>query len=154
MIIHAATAATPAAEATPAHAAAGREGDRAALAGERVEAGLRGAAVVRGVEDVDGVGPGAVDGVDLAGPVATVDAFYRDVDVVAVCVKAPFHHEIARAALEAKYHHIGSPFRTAEQFGILDIIDPRETRSLLCDWAEDARAVLEHDRSGPRQRGR
>jgi acetyl-CoA carboxylase carboxyltransferase component len=60
----------------------------------------------------------------------------------------------ARAALEAKYHHIGSPFRTAEQFGILDIIDPRETRSLLCDWAEDARAVLEHDRSGPRQRGR
>ncbi len=49
----------------------------------------------------------------------------------------------ARAALEAKYHRIGSPFRTAEQFGILDIIDPRETRSLLCDWMEDARAVLE-----------
>lgn len=52
----------------------------------------------------------------------------------------------ARAALEAKYHRIGSPFRTAEQFGILDIIDPRETRALLCDWAEDARSVLENDR--------
>lgn len=52
----------------------------------------------------------------------------------------------ARAALEARYHHIGSPFRTAEQFGILDIIDPRETRSLLCDWIEDARAVLENTR--------
>jgi acetyl-CoA carboxylase carboxyltransferase component len=52
----------------------------------------------------------------------------------------------ARAALEAKYHRIGSPFRTAEQFGILDIIDPRETRALLCDWVEDARTVLENDR--------
>ena len=56
----------------------------------------------------------------------------------------------ARAALEAKYHRIGSPFRTAEQFGILDIIDPRETRALLCDWIEDARTVLEHDRGNRR----
>ena len=55
----------------------------------------------------------------------------------------------ARAALEAKYHRIGSPFRTAEQFGILDIIDPRETRALLCDWMEAARAVLENERGGP-----
>lgn len=52
----------------------------------------------------------------------------------------------ARAALEARYHRIGSPYRTAEQFGILDIIDPRETRALLCDWIEDARAVLENAR--------
>ncbi len=52
-----------------------------------------------------------------------------------------------RAAIEARYHRIGSPFRTAEQFGILDIIDPRETRALLCDWMEDARAVLESTRS-------
>lgn len=51
-----------------------------------------------------------------------------------------------RAALEARYHRLGSPYRTAEQFGILDIIDPRETRALLCDWISDARAVLEHDR--------
>ena len=53
----------------------------------------------------------------------------------------------ARAALEAKYHRIGSPFRTAEQFGILDIIDPRETRALLCDWVEDAYEVLANDRA-------
>ncbi|RDI24117.1 acetyl-CoA carboxylase carboxyltransferase component [Pseudacidovorax intermedius] len=52
----------------------------------------------------------------------------------------------ARAALEARYHRIGSPFRTAEHFGILDIIDPRETRALLCDWMADARAVLENTR--------
>lgn len=55
-----------------------------------------------------------------------------------------------RAALEARYHRIGSPFRTAEQFGILDIIDPRETRALLCDWMDDARAVLEDERGGRR----
>ena len=50
-----------------------------------------------------------------------------------------------QAELEEEYHHIGSPFRTAEQFGILDIIDPRETRALLCDWIEDAWEVIEGD---------
>jgi acetyl-CoA carboxylase carboxyltransferase component len=52
-----------------------------------------------------------------------------------------------RAELEAKYHHLGSPFRTAESFGILDIIDPRETRGILCDWIEDAWEVLQGDRA-------
>lgn len=47
-----------------------------------------------------------------------------------------------REELEAYYHRIGSPFRTAEKFGILDIIDPRETRAILCDWVEDAVEVL------------
>ena len=56
----------------------------------------------------------------------------------------------ARAAIEARYHRIGSPFRTAEQFGIVDIIDPRETRALLCDWVGEARAVLENARAGGR----
>ena len=43
-----------------------------------------------------------------------------------------------RAELEAFYLNMTSPFRTAEKFGILDIIDPRETRSILCDWIDDA----------------
>jgi acetyl-CoA carboxylase carboxyltransferase component len=43
-----------------------------------------------------------------------------------------------RAELEAFYLNMTSPFRTAEKFGILDIIDPRETRGILCDWVEDA----------------
>ncbi|MGD9946051.1 MAG: acyl-CoA carboxylase subunit beta [Burkholderiaceae bacterium] len=51
-----------------------------------------------------------------------------------------------RAELEAYYHRVGSPFRTAEAFGILDIIDPRETRSILCDWVEDAAEVLKAQR--------
>jgi len=47
--------------------------------------------------------------------------------------------------IEAIYHNLGSPFRTAERFGVLDVIDPRETRGLLCDWVEDAREVAETD---------
>ncbi len=54
-----------------------------------------------------------------------------------------------RLELEGEYLRMGSPFRTAEQFGILDIIDPRETRAVLCDWVEDAWEVLESD-SSPR----
>jgi len=51
-----------------------------------------------------------------------------------------------RAELEAFYLNMTSPFRTAEKFGILDIIDPRETRSLLCDWVEDAWERVKTDR--------
>ena len=47
-----------------------------------------------------------------------------------------------RAELEAFYLNMTSPFKTAEKFGILDIIDPRETRSILCDWIEDAWALV------------
>jgi acetyl-CoA carboxylase carboxyltransferase component len=42
------------------------------------------------------------------------------------------------AALESQYHAIASPFRTAERFSVVDIIEPATTRVLLCDWVEDA----------------
>ena len=50
-----------------------------------------------------------------------------------------------RAELEAHYLAMTSPFRTAEKFGVLDVIDPRETRRVLCDWVEDAWAVIQGD---------
>jgi acetyl-CoA carboxylase carboxyltransferase component len=50
-----------------------------------------------------------------------------------------------RAELEAHYLDMTSPFRTAEKFGVLDIIDPRETRMVLCDWVEDAWHVVRGD---------
>jgi len=61
-------------------------------------------------------------------------------------VAAAYRQEIAdaddsdatRQAIEDYYHRIASPFRTAERFMIQDIIDPRETRAVLCDWMEDA----------------
>ena len=51
-----------------------------------------------------------------------------------------------RAELEAFYLNMTSPFRTAEKFGILDIIDPRETRAILCEWVEDAWERVKTDR--------
>lgn len=57
-----------------------------------------------------------------------------------------------RLQLEEEYLRMGSPFRTAEQFGILDIIDPRETRAVLFDWMEDAWEVLHSNFSAARGR--
>lgn len=37
---------------------------------------------------------------------------------------------------------IRSPFRTAEAFGVEEIIDPRDTRPLLCEWVKDAYELL------------
>ncbi|MGN6791070.1 MAG: acyl-CoA carboxylase subunit beta [Streptosporangiaceae bacterium] len=37
---------------------------------------------------------------------------------------------------------VTSPFRTAEHFGVQDMINPRDSRPLLCDWVRDAYRVL------------
>ncbi len=54
--------------------------------------------------------------------------------------------------LHEQYGAIASPFRTAEAFGIEDIIDPRETRPLLCEWVEAAYDA-EKPNLGPKKRG-
>jgi acetyl-CoA carboxylase carboxyltransferase component len=46
------------------------------------------------------------------------------------------------ADIRARLDAVRSPMRTAERFGIEEIIDPRETRPLLCDWVHDAYATL------------
>jgi acetyl-CoA carboxylase carboxyltransferase component len=46
------------------------------------------------------------------------------------------------ADIRTRLDMVRSPFRTAERFGVEEIIDPRETRPLLCDWVRDAYAVL------------
>ena len=46
------------------------------------------------------------------------------------------------AEIRARLDKVKSPFRTAEHFGIEDIIDPRDTRPLLCEFAELAWAKL------------
>jgi acetyl-CoA carboxylase carboxyltransferase component len=60
--------------------------------------------------------------------------------------------EALKAELLAKLEAVRSPFRTAEAFGVEDIIDPRETRPLLCEWVEQAYEV-EATRLGPKLRG-
>jgi acetyl-CoA carboxylase carboxyltransferase component len=46
--------------------------------------------------------------------------------------------EARRREIEQMLDEVRSPMRTAEAFGVEEIIDPRETRSLLCEWVVDA----------------
>lgn len=46
------------------------------------------------------------------------------------------------AEIEAHFDHLESPFLTAERFKVPDIIDPRQTRAVLCNWLDDAWRVL------------
>ena len=72
-------------------------------------------------------------------------------------IEAAYRAEIDAAAdpkaklaeIEDRLNKLRSPFRTAETFWVEDIIDPRETRKLLCDFAEIAQRTLE---PGPQAR--
>lgn len=57
-----------------------------------------------------------------------------------------------RAELLEKFEDVRSPFRTAEAFDIEEIIDPRDTRPLLCEWAALAHGSMD-GRAGPKARG-
>ncbi len=59
--------------------------------------------------------------------------------------------EAHRVELEQYYHRLASPFRTAEAFGVVDIIEPAETRALLCRWVRDAVRLLP-SQLGPKRR--
>ncbi len=43
------------------------------------------------------------------------------------------------ANIRNRLNRVRSPFRSAEYFEIEEIIDPRDTRSVLCRWAHLAR---------------
>jgi acetyl-CoA carboxylase carboxyltransferase component len=43
--------------------------------------------------------------------------------------------QVELAAIETRLNALRSPFRSAEKFWVEEIIDPRRTRSLLCDFA-------------------
>ncbi len=51
--------------------------------------------------------------------------------------------------MEEEYRTYASPFRTAEQFAVEDVIDPRSTRPILCRFVAAAQERLRIDR-GPR----
>jgi len=51
--------------------------------------------------------------------------------------------KVALAQIDARLEALRSPFRTAEAFWVEEIIDPRETRRLLCDFANLAAPVRE-----------
>jgi acetyl-CoA carboxylase carboxyltransferase component len=62
--------------------------------------------------------------------------------------------EALRAEIAARLDAVRSPFRTAERFSVEEIVDPRDTRPLLCDWAERAHELVRHELgAGPKRRG-
>ena len=58
--------------------------------------------------------------------------------------------DAARAEIEQRLDATRSPFRTAEAFMIEEIVDPRDTRPLLCEFAELAAPLR---RPGPSSHG-
>ena len=76
-------------------------------------------------------------------------------------VEAAYKRQIAaaedpdalRAQLEERLESLRDPILTAEAFGVEEIIDPRETRPLLVDFARRAYAILENEPRGPKARG-
>ena len=57
-------------------------------------------------------------------------------------IESAANPEQRRMEIEEELNALASPFRTAEATG-QDIIDPRDTRALLCEFVEDAQAVLQ-----------
>ena len=47
-----------------------------------------------------------------------------------------------RAEIDERLQKLRSPFRTAEAFWVEEIIDPRDSRKLLCEFATLAQPLL------------
>jgi methylmalonyl-CoA decarboxylase subunit alpha len=62
-------------------------------------------------------------------------AFRRDIE-------AADDPKAREAQIEAELHAQASPFRTAEAFGVEEIIDPRETRAYLCRFIDAVQGRL------------
>ncbi len=59
--------------------------------------------------------------------------------------------EQKRIELEQQFEPYRSPFRTAEAFDVEEIIDPRETRPILCDFVRNAQEIT-RTQLGPKWR--
>ena len=54
---------------------------------------------------------------------------------------------------ESKLESLRDPILTAESFGVEEIINPRETRPLLIEWARPAHSIVETSPREPKARG-
>lgn len=65
-------------------------------------------------------------------------------------IEAADDPEARRAALEEEMAAAQSVMPRAEEFGVHDVIDPRDTRPLICDWVGQIQTAIEaHVASGP-----
>ena len=60
--------------------------------------------------------------------------------------------EARRRELEDSMAEAQSAFPRAEEFGVHDLIDPRETRPTICDWVDEIQSQLRSEaQRGPRR---
>jgi len=59
--------------------------------------------------------------------------------------------DLRRRQLEDEIAAAQSVFPRAEDFGVHDLIDPRQTRPMLCDWLEEVAPQLDARERGPRR---
>lgn len=112
--------------------------------------------IVRRCYGVAGAGHGKTDGLNLryAWPSADWGSLPIEGGVQAAYrrdIEAAENPDARRRELEDMLEQYRSPLRTAEAFGIEEVIDPRDTRSLLCDWVKLAYEILP-SQLGPKAR--
>ena len=66
-------------------------------------------------------------------------------------IEASEDPDARRREIEANLEKYRSPLRTAEAFGIEEVIDPRDTRAILCDWVALAYEIIP-TQLGPKSR--
>ncbi len=123
-----------------------REGMRSVYVGLQATVPLY-TVVIRKCYGMAGMGTTDKNGIDLK--IAWPSAEWGSLPVEGG-VAAAFRREIEgapdpaarEAELEAELRAFASPFRTAEAFGVEEIIDPRETRAILCRFIDAAQGRL------------
>ncbi|PWY72925.1 alpha subunit of methylmalonyl-CoA decarboxylase [Aspergillus heteromorphus CBS 117.55] len=68
--------------------------------------------------------------------------------------RGPGHKDATYRELEEEYHRLMNPVRTANAFGVEEIIDPKDTRRVCCAWARHVYGVLMAGRLVDRGAGR
>ena len=112
--------------------------------------------IVRRCYGVAGAGHGKSDGLNLryAWPSADWGSLPIEGGVQAAYrrdIESAEDPELRRRELEDMLEQYRSPLRTAEAFGIEEVIDPRDTRPLLCEWVKLAYELLP-SQLGPKAR--
>jgi hypothetical protein len=94
------------------------------------------------------------EGEELEGFGIHAESFPAGAGIAARPLEAADDPEALRAEIVERLNAVRSPFRTAERFGVEEIIDPRDTRPLLCDWAQRAHELVAMEvAGGPKARG-
>ena len=114
------------------------------------------AVIIRRCYGVAGGGHGKSDGLNLryAWPSADWGSLPIEGGVQAAYkrdIEASTDPDARRRELEDMLEKYRSPLRTAEAFGVEEVIDPRNTRPLVCDWIKLAYEIIP-TQLGPKSR--